>query len=103
MHLGTYLDDLKSLVDGSLGIEGELGVNLGGDLSGDDVKNLLSELNKETVESGLNLLIEGLSVLLAVGNGSVDKSGVLGLLGSSENQRRVGGGILGLVLANSCG
>lgn len=39
--------------------------------------------------------------LLAVLNGNVDELGVLGLLGSSEDQGRVGGGILWLVLANS--
>lgn len=98
-----YLDDLKGLLDGGIGVEGQLGVDLSGDLAGDDVEDLLSELDKETVEGGLNLLIEGLAVLLTVSDGSVDESGVLGLLGSGENQGGVGGGILGLVLANGCG
>jgi hypothetical protein len=50
----------------------------------------------------LDLLIEGAALLLTVGNGSVDEGGVLGLLGSSQDQGGVGGGILGLVLANGC-
>jgi hypothetical protein len=50
----------------------------------------------------LNLLIEAAALLLTVGNGSVDEGGVLGLLGSSQDQGGVGGGILGLVLANGC-
>ena len=103
VHGDIYLDDLKGLLDGTLGVEGQLGVNLSGDLAGNDLEDLLSELNEETVESGLDLLVEGLAVLLAVGDGSVDESGVLGLLGSGEDQGGVGGGILGLVLANGCG
>jgi hypothetical protein len=98
----TYLDDLEGLVDGGLGVEGKLGVNLSGDLAGDDVENLLSELDKETVKGGLDLLIEGAALLLTVGNGSVDEGSVFGLLGSSQDQGGVGGGILGLVLANGC-
>lgn len=38
--------------------------------------------------------------LLAVGDSIVDQVGVVGLLGSSQDQRRVGGGIGGLVLGN---
>ena len=101
-RMQIYLDDLKGLLDGTLGVERQLGVDLGGDLAGDDVEDLLSELDEKTVEGGLNLLVEGLAILLTVGNGSVDESSVLGLLGSGENQGGVGGGILGLVLANGC-
>ena len=39
-------------------------------------------------------------MLLAVGDSLVDELGVLGLLGSGEDEGRVGGGILRLVLAN---
>jgi hypothetical protein len=39
-------------------------------------------------------------VLLAVLDGGVDEFGVLGLLGRGEDQRRVGGGILWLVLGD---
>jgi len=38
--------------------------------------------------------------LLAVGDSIVDQMGVVGLLGSSQDQRGVGGGISGLVLGN---
>jgi hypothetical protein len=41
-------------------------------------------------------------MFLAVGDGSVNELGVLGLLGSGKNQGRVGGGILRLVLADGC-
>lgn len=98
----AYLNDRESLVNGGLGVEGQLGVDLGGDLAGDDLENLLAELNKQTVDGGIDLLVNGLALGLAVGNGSVDESGILGLLGSSQDQGGVGGGILGLVLADSC-
>lgn len=41
-------------------------------------------------------------VCLAVLDSGVNQLGVFGLLGSREDQGRVGGGILGLVLANGC-
>jgi hypothetical protein len=97
----SYLDDGESLVNGGLGVEGQLGVNLGGDLAGNDLEDLLAELNEETVQGGLDLLVDSLALGLTEGNGSVDESGVLSLLGGSQDQGGVGGGILGLVLADS--
>ena len=41
-------------------------------------------------------------MLLAVSDGNIHKLGILRLLGGSEDQGRVGGGILRLVLADSC-
>jgi hypothetical protein len=101
--ISTYLDDLKGLVDGGLGVKGQPGVDFSGDLAGNDLENLLAELDEETVEGGLNLNVDGATLLLAVGHGSVDKSGILWLLGRSQDQGGVGGGILGLVLADGCG
>lgn len=98
----TYLDDVKGLVDGSLGVERQLGVDLSRDLAGDDLQDLLAELNQETVQGGVDLVGDGLAVLLAVGNSSIDESGILGLLGCGQDQGGVGGGILGLVLADGC-
>ena len=95
-----YLNDAESLVNGGLGVEGEAGIDLGRDLAGDDLKDLLAELNQETVKGGVDLEVDGATLLLAVGNGLVDESGILGLLGSREDQGGVGGGILGLVLAD---
>jgi hypothetical protein len=99
--VGVQLDDGEGLVNGGLGVEGQLGVNLGGDLAGNDLEDLLAELNEETVQGGIDLLVDGLALGLTEGNGSVDESGVLGLLRGSQDQGRVGGGILGLVLADS--
>jgi hypothetical protein len=97
-----YLDDGEGLVDGALGVKGQLGVDLGGDLAGNDLEDLLAELNEETVQGGIDLLVDGAALGLTVGNGRVNESCVLGLLGSSQDQGGVGGGILGLVLADSC-
>lgn len=93
---------MQSLVDGSLGVEGETSINLSRDLAGDDLEDLLTETNEEVVEGGVDLLVEGLALLLAVGNSGVDQRSVLGLLGGGEDEGGVGGGILGLVLADSC-
>jgi hypothetical protein len=98
----AYLNKVESLVDGSLGVERVAGVNLSRDLARNDLKNLLAELNEKTVEGIVDLLVDGATLLLSVVDGNIDQLGVLGLLGGSENERRVGGGILRLVLANGC-
>lgn len=102
-ELGTDLDDVKGLVNGTLGGERVVGVDLGGNTSGDDREDLLSELDEEAVESSIDLGVDVRSaVLLAVSDGNIHKLGILRLLGGSEDQGRVGGGILRLVLADSC-
>lgn len=97
---GTHINNLEGLVNGALGIKGQLGVNLGGDTAGDDVENLLAELDEEAVEGVVDLLVNGATLLLAVGDGDVNQLGVLGFLGGGEDERGVGGGILGLVLVD---
>lgn len=62
-HNRPYLDDVKGLVDGGLGVEREAGIDLRGDLSGDDLEDLLSELNQEVVQGGIDLLLDSLSLL----------------------------------------
>ena len=96
----TYVDNAKSLLDGDVLVEGEAGVNLSGDLAGDDLQDLGTELDEQVVEGDVDLLSDVLAVLLAVGDSLVDELGVLGLLGGGEDEGRVGGGILRLVLAN---
>jgi len=59
-------------------------------------------LDKKAVESGVDLVILVLAVLAAVGDSGVNQLGVLGLFRGSENQGRVGGGILWLVLGDGC-
>jgi hypothetical protein len=93
---------MQSLVDRALGVEGQLGIDLGRDLAGDDLQDLATELNQQTVEGGLDLLVDGLALLLAVDHGRIDQSGVLGLLGGGQDEGGVGRGILGLVLADGC-
>ena len=93
---------MKGLVNGALGVKGQLGVDLSGDLAGDDLQDLLAELDEEAVQGGLNLLIEAAALSLAVGDRGIDELGILGLLGGSEDQGGVGGSILRLVLANGC-
>jgi hypothetical protein len=62
---------VKGLVDGSLGVEGETGIDLGGDLAGDDLENLLAELNEKVVESSLDLLVKGLALWGGFSNRSI--------------------------------
>ena len=96
----TYVDNTEGLLNGDVLVEGEAGIDLGGDLAGDDLEDLATELNEEVVEGGIDLLLGGLAVLHTVGDSIVNELGVLGLLGSGEDEGGVGGGILRLVLAN---
>lgn len=92
---------MQGLFHRGLGVKREARVNLSGDLAGDDLKDLLAELDKQTVESGIDLLVESRALVLARSDGGVDKAGIFGLLGSRKDQRGVGGSILGLVFADS--
>lgn len=98
----TYLNNLERLVDGALGVEGQVGVDLSGDLAGDDLQDLGAELDEQTVEGELDLLVGGATLGLGVGNGLVDQGGILGLLGGGKDEGGVGRGVLGLVLVDGC-
>lgn len=93
---------MQGLVDRRLGVEREPGINLCRDLTGDNLQDLLAELNQQTVESGVDLLVQSVALVLTTSNGSIDQAGVFGLLGGGKDQGGVGGGVLRLVLANSC-
>ena len=53
----TNINDMESLVDGALDVEGEASVDFGGDLARDDLENLFAEFDEETVEGRVDLLI----------------------------------------------
>ena len=93
---------MQGLVDGGLCVEREAGVDLGRNLSGDYLEDLATELNQESVESIVDLLVQVATLLLGEVDSGIDQLGVLGLLGSSEDERGVGGSILGLVDIDSC-
>jgi hypothetical protein len=91
---------VQGLVDRGLGVERQAGIDFSRDLAGDDLQDLLAELDQEAVEGGVDLLVDAAALGFGVGDGIVNELGILGLLGGGEDQGRVGGGILGLVLAN---
>jgi hypothetical protein len=95
------INDVKSLVNRGLLVEGETGINFGGDLSWNDGENFLSELDEESVKGSIDLRIDVITVFLSVSNGGIDQMSVFWLLGSSKDERWVGGGILWLVLGDS--
>lgn len=96
----THVNDAQGLVDRGLCVEREAGVHLCGDLAGDNVQDLLAELDEEVVKCGIDLVVDVVGVLLAPRNGGINELCVLGLLGGRENQGGVGGRILGLVLGD---
>lgn len=54
----THVNDVESLLDRGLGVERETGIDLSGDLAGDNLENLLAELHQEVVEGGIDLVID---------------------------------------------
>lgn len=96
----TYVDDVQSLLDGAFLVKGEAGIDLCGDTAGHDGKNLLAKLDEQAVEGGVDLVVLVLAVGLAVLDGDVDELGVLFLFRCREDERRVRGGVLRLVLCN---
>ena len=91
---------MKRLLNASLLVKAESCVDLSRNLAGHNLQDLATELDEEVVEGGIDLLVGVVAVLHTVGDGIVDELGVLGLLGGGEDEGRVGGGILRLVLAN---
>jgi hypothetical protein len=91
---------VKRLVNGALLVEREASIDFCRNLSGNDLEDLLAKLNKEAVESSVNLIVHYLSVLLSVNNGSINKLAVFDLLRCGEDQGRVGCGILWLVFSD---
>ena len=71
---------MKSFLDGSFGIERETSINLRRHFAGDDLQNFFAELNKEVVESSIDLFVNVLAVLLAIFYSSVDEFSILGFL-----------------------
>lgn len=90
-------DQLLGLVDGSLGVVRQRGVNFGGNSTGDDLEDFTTEFDEESVGSVLDLGVEVTALFLGVLDSDVDESGVTFLLGGGQDQGGVGGGILGLV------
>jgi hypothetical protein len=96
-------DELLGLVDGGLLVKRESGVDLGGDSAGNDLEDLLTELDEETVHGVVDLVVELAALGLGPFDRGVDELSVGGLVDGGEDQRGVGGGILGLVDGDGCG
>jgi hypothetical protein len=94
---------MQSLLNTSILIKREPSINLCRHFPRHNRQNLLSELHQEPVEGGVDLLIEILAVVLAVRDRDVHELGVLSFLGCREDQRWVGGCILGLVFSDRWG
>ena len=62
---------MKRLGDGRLGVERERGIDLGGDLAGDDLEDLGAELDEEVVQGSIDLLVDGATLGLGLGHGGV--------------------------------
>lgn len=112
-------DELLRLLLRALLVEGQTCINLGRYAAGDNLQNLLAELDKlgrrsgkdgcdksacthQAVHSRTRLGLYIPTFLLAVLHSSINETGITRLSRSLENERRVGGSILGLVDVNCC-
>lgn len=71
---------MKSFLDRSLLVEGESGINLCRDLSWNDLEDFRTELDQQTVKGSIDLLVNVVSLRLAVGDSSIDEFGIFRLL-----------------------
>lgn len=62
----THLDNVQGLVNTGLGVKRETGVDLSGDLAGNDLQDLLAKLDQETVEGSIDLRVDVLAGLLGL-------------------------------------
>ena len=67
-----------------------------------EVFNALVKHTHKTVHGRVSLLLDAAALLLAVLDSSIDQTLVRGLVRRGEDERRVGGRILGLVDIDSC-
>jgi hypothetical protein len=93
---------MQRLVNTGLLIERQLRIHLSRHLARHNLQNLTAELHKQVVKCGIDLLINVLAVLLSILAGVVDQLRILRLLRGREDERRVGRGILRLVLVDRC-
>jgi hypothetical protein len=79
------LNDVQSLFDGCLCVEREAGINFSGNLSRDNLQDLLAELGEQAVERSIHLLVNVAAVALAIRDCVVNELGILGLLRCSQD------------------
>lgn len=90
-------DDLLGLGDSGLLVIRQGSVDLGGNSTRDDLEDLLSKLDEQSVHGVGDLVIDGTSLLLGPFDGRVDELGVGRLVDGGEDEGGVGGSVLGLV------
>jgi hypothetical protein len=91
---------VKSLLNRSLGIERESGIDLSRNLSWNNLQDFLSELYQKSIKCSINLLVNVAPLVLSICDSGIDEFGIIWLLGCGENKGRVGGRVLGLVFAD---
>jgi len=52
------VNNVLSLGNGGLGVKGEAGVDFSGDAAGYDLQNFLPEFDEETVQGGIDLVVD---------------------------------------------
>ncbi len=95
--LFVHADEVAGFVDVGLGVEGEAGVDFGGDAAGDDFEDFEAEGDDEAVHDAVEEGGSGEGGGFAVCDGFFDEGFVFVFLGGLEDEGRVGGGVLGFV------
>ena len=89
---------MQRLLHAEVLVEREPRIHLRRDLARYYLENFAAELDKQVVDRGIYLLVDVTALAFTVRNRIVDELCVLGLLGGGEDEGRVGGRILRLVL-----
>lgn len=64
---------MQSFGDGGFLVKGETGIDFGGNSSRDDFEDFFSEFNEETVEGGIDLVVNVAAVVLSVLDCCIDE------------------------------
>ena len=91
---------MAGLVDTLLLIEGEAGIHFGRHASRNAFKNFRTKIDRQFVAGFGNLLFLGFTPLLSPADRIVNQMRVVRQASGFQQQGRVGGGILGLVMTN---
>ena len=91
---------MQRLLNASLDIKAHPRIHLCRHLARHNLENFATELYQQVIESGVDLLIDIIAVLLAIVARFIDQLRILGLLRCGEDERWVRRGILGFVFAD---
>ena len=99
-HLLIQRHQMASLLDTFLAVEGEPGVHLGGDPSGNAFEDLRAKIDRQLIAGVSHLRFAAATLFFGPGDSVVDEAAIGRQAGGLQQQRGVGGGVFRMVVAD---